>query len=133
MKKSRKFIFMAVALFFLYGCLTTTALLVVGAGGGVAGYKYIEGHASKEFPLKYSKAWDVSNRALENLNISISNSENRDTRGIINGIQKDGKSVRIKLKEKGKWVTTISARVGKLSNRAEAEKILNEIASVAGL
>jgi hypothetical protein len=131
MKKTKKLIFLAVSLFFLYGC--ELAILGLGAGGGVAAYKYYEGHTSTELPLKYSRAWNVTNKALENLSISISSSENRDTQGTITGIQKDGKKVRIKLKERSQWVTTISVRVGRLGDRDDAESILNEIASVAGL
>jgi hypothetical protein len=132
MKRTKKLIFLAVSLFFLYGC--ELALIgLVGAGGGIAGYKYYEGHASTEFPLKYSKAWDASNTALKNLNISISSSNNNDTNGTIKGIQKNGKEVTIKLKERSQWVTTVSVRAGKLGKREDAERILNEIASVAGL
>ena len=131
MKKTKKLIFLVVSLFFLYGC--ELAILGLGAGGGVAGYKYYEGHSSSEFPLKYSKAWNVTNRALENLNISISTSENRETQGTITGVQKDGKSVSIKLKERSQWVTTISVRVGKFGYRDNADHVLDEIASVAGL
>ena len=131
MKSTKKLIFLAVSLFFLYGC--ELALIGLGAGGGVAGYKYFEGHGSREFPMKYSRAWNVTNTALENLSISISSSENRDTQGYIKGIQKDGKSVKIKLKQRGQWVTTISVRAGRIGDKADAERILNEIASVAGL
>ncbi|MBL7032493.1 MAG: DUF3568 family protein [Nitrospira sp.] len=131
MKRTKKLIFLAVSLFFLYGC--ELALLGLGAGGGVAGYKYYEGHASTELPLKYSRAWQVTNTALENLNISISSSDNRDTQGTITGLQKDGKNVSIKLKERSQWVTTISVRVGKFGDRGDADIVLDEITSVAGL
>ena len=131
MKKNRKLIFLAISLFFLYGC--QLALLGLGAGGGVAGYKYYEGHTSTELPLKYSRAWNVTNTALGNLKISISSSDNRDTQGTIKGVQEDGKSISIKLKEMSQWVTTISVRVGKLGNRDDAERVLDEIVSVAGL
>ena len=93
MKKTKKLILLTVSLFFLYGC--ELALLGLGAGGGVAGYRYYEGHESREYPLKYSRAWQVTNKALENLNISISTSDNRDTQGIITGINKDGREVTI--------------------------------------
>jgi len=131
MKKTKKLIFLAVSLFFLYGC--ELALLGIGAGGGIAGYKYYEGQTSTELPLKYSSAWNATNKALENLNISISTSDNRDTQGTITGLQKDGKSVSIKLKERSQWVTAITVRVGKLGDNDAAERILNEITSVAGL
>ena len=131
MKKTKKLIFLAVSLFFLYGC--ELAILGLGAGGGIAGYKYYEGHTSTELPLKYSRAWNVTNTALENLKISISSSDNRETQGTIKGVREDGKSVSIKLKARSQWVTTISVRVGRLGDRDESERILDEIASVAGL
>ena len=131
MKNTKKLIFLAVPLFFLYGC--ELALIGLGAGGGIVGYQYFEGHGSKEFPMGYSRAWDVTNTALENLEISISSSDNADKKGVIKGIQKDGNSVKIILKKRGQWVTTISVSAGKIGNRADAEGILNEIAAVAGL
>lgn len=131
MKRTKKLIFLAVSLFFLYGC--ELALLGIGAGGGIAGYQYLEGYGSREYPLEYSRAWNVTNTALENLNISISSSDNNDPKGTIKGIQKDGKKVTIKLKERSQWVTTVSVRTGRLGKREDAERILNEITSVAGL
>jgi hypothetical protein len=131
MKNTKKLIFLAVSLFFLYGC--ELALIGLGAGGGIVGYQYFEGYESKEYPLEYSRAWDVTNTALENLNISISSSDNADKKGVIKGIQKDGNSVSISLKARGQWITTITVKSGKIGNRADAEGILNEIAAVAGL
>ena len=131
MKNTKKLILLAVSLFFLYGC--ELVLLGIGAGGGIAGYQYLEGYASRDYPLAYSKAWNVTNTALENLKISILNSDNNDTKGMITCVQKDGKEVTVKLKERGQWVTTISVRAGKIGNRNDAERVLNEIASVAGL
>ena len=123
MKNTKKLIFLAVSLFFLYGC--ELALLSLGAGGGIVGYQYLEGHGSREYPLGYSRAWDVTNTALENLEISISSSDNADKKGTIKGIQQDGNAVKITLKKRGQWVTTISISAGKIGSRADAEGILN--------
>ena len=134
MKKIKKLIILTVSLFFLYGCGLETALLLgLGAGGGVAGYKYVEGHTAKEFPLEFASAWDATNTAMENLRINIADSDNSGNQGKIKAFTKEGKEVSIKLKGRSQWVTSISVRVGKLGNRENAEKILNEIASVAGL
>lgn len=132
MKRTKRLIFLAAALFFLYGC--ELALLGIGAGGGIAGYKYLEEHTSRDFPMEFSRAWDVTNTALENLRISVTKSKNNEINGTIKGIRKDGKEVTVKLKERNRQVTTISIRTGKfLGSREDAEKVLNEIASVAGL
>ena len=61
MKRTSKIIVLAVSLLFLYG--GELALIGVGAGGGIAGYKFYEGSSSKEFPLGYSKAWDSTTTA----------------------------------------------------------------------
>jgi hypothetical protein len=132
MKRTKRLIFLAAALFFLYGC--ELALVGIGAGGGIAGYKYIEEHTSRDYPMEFSRAWDITNTALENLRISVVKSKSDDTHGMIKGIRKDGKDVIVKLKENDKRVTTISVRTGKLVGSQEtAEMVLNEIAAVAGL
>lgn len=132
MEKTKRLIFLITALFFLYGC--ELALLGIGAGGGIYGYKYFEEHTSREYPMEFSRTWDVTNRALENLRISVKKSQNKGTYGTIKGIRKDGKEVTVTLKETASQVTTVSIRTGKLiGSREDAEKVLNEIASVAGL
>ena len=73
MKKTKKIVFLAFAMLFLYGC-AEVALIGIGAGAGVAGYKYIEGNVSRDYPLVYSKAWDTTNTALEKLKLNISTS-----------------------------------------------------------
>ena len=106
------------------------------AAGGVAtlgGYKYMEGHVAVEYPLAYDEAWDATNKALENLKISISSSMSEGNNGKIEALQKDGIKIVATLEDNGRGITTISIRVGTLGNKSEAEKIHNEIVSVAGI
>ncbi|HDH04352.1 MAG TPA: DUF3568 family protein [Nitrospirae bacterium] len=120
------------AIFFLYGC-TAVALIGVGAGAGIASYKYIDGQLAREYPLAYDRAWDTANRALENLEISTSSSMNEGGNGTIEAVTKDGKKVQLSLKDKGLGVTSITVRVGIFGDRIEAQKIHEEIVSVSGL
>jgi hypothetical protein len=136
MKKTKEIVLLAFAILFLYGC--EVALIGLGAGGGVLGYRYLEGHASRDYPLTYSKAWDVTNTALQNLEMSVSKSNKKETKGSIVALQKDGTSMTIKLRKRGDWVTTISVSGGwsstvSLSKSPVPEKVLDEITSVAGL
>ena len=124
-------ILLVITTFSLYGC--TLAWIGLGAGVGIGTYKYIEGNLVREYPLSYTQAWDVVNTALENLQISISNSIDEGTKGTIEAVKKDGKKVRIKLKDKGQGVTSISVRVGILGDRMEAQRIHEEIVSVGGI
>ncbi len=106
------------------------------AAGGVAtlgGYKYMEGHMAVEYPLVYDKAWDATNEAFENLKISISSSMSKGNKGKIEALQKDGIKIVATLEDNGRGVTIIKIRVGTLGNKSEAEKIHNEIVSVAGI
>jgi len=131
MKKIKSIIVLLAMVFSLSGCVA--AWLAVGAGAGIGTYKYIEGSLSREYPLAYSRAWDATNSALANQQISISNSMDEGVKGDIDAVRKDGTKVVVKLEDRGQSVTTISVRVGMLGNRSDAEKIHDEIASVAGI
>jgi hypothetical protein len=115
----------------LYGCVL--AWVGIGVVGGIGTYKYIEGRLVRSYPIAYSRAWEITNSALENMQISISDSLDEGAQGKIEAVRKDGKKVTIKLKDMGQGVTEISIRVGILGDRAASEKIHDEIASVAGV
>ena len=115
----------------LYGCVL--AWVGVGAGVGIGTYKFIEGRLEREYPLSYSRAWDATNAALENLKISISDSKKGSTKGTIDAVRKDGKRVLVSLKDRGQGVTTISVRVGLIGERSLAEQVHDEIARVSGI
>jgi len=131
MKKLKNLVILIGSLSFLYGCVL--AWMGVGAGVGIGTYKFIEGRLEREYPLSYSRAWDATNSALQNLQISISNSTKGNTKGTIDAVRKDGKKVLVSLTDRGQGVTTISVRIGLLGDRSSAEKVHDEIASVSGI
>ena len=131
MKRLKNLIILICSLSFLYGC--ALAWISVGAGVGIGAYKYIEGRLEREYPLSYSRAWDATNAALKNLEISISKSSNQKPKGSIDAVRKDGKQVAVSLKDRGQGVTTISVRVGLVGDKSSAEKVHDEIARVAGI
>jgi hypothetical protein len=131
MKKLKQLIVLLSALFMLSGC--AAVLLGVGAGVGIGTYKYVEGRLSREYPLAFSRAWDATNTALANLQISTSNSLDEGASGKIEAVRRDGTKVSIVLKDMGQNVTSISIRVGILGDRGAAERIHDKIASVSGI
>jgi hypothetical protein len=131
MKKLKQLIVLLSALFVLSGC--AAVWLGVGAGVGIGTYKYVEGRLSREYPLAFSRAWDATNSALANLQISTSNSMDEGVKGEIEAVRRDGTKVAISLKDMGQNVTSISVRVGILGDRGLAERIHDEIASVSGI
>jgi hypothetical protein len=131
MVNTKRFAVLIMILSFLYSC--APAWVGLGAGVGIGAYKYIEGNLERDYPLSYEKAWNITNEALANLRISITNSLKEKTKGEIEAVRRDGKSVLIKLKDKGQGVTSIGIRVGVFGDRDLSEKIHDEIARVAGL
>ncbi len=131
MGKIKKAAVLISVLFFLSGC--AAVLLGVGAGVGIGTYKYVEGRVVREYPLSYGRAWDATNSALANLQISVSNSIDEGVSGKIDAVRRDGKKISVRLKDRGQGVTTISVRVGMLGDRDEAKRLHEEIASVSGI
>ncbi len=131
MKKVKKLILLTTALLFLYGC--AAAWFAAGGLAALGGYKYIEGNLSRDYPLAYARAWDATNSALANLQISISKSMDEGAKGEIKAVRKDGKKVVVTLKDKGQGVTSITVRVGIFGDRSKSERIHDEIASVSGI
>jgi len=131
MKKVSRLLIVLLSLTFLWGC--ELALIGLGAGVGIGTYKFIEGKLDRQYPLEFKKAWDATNTALANLQISISGSLNEGVTGDLEGVRRDGVKVYISLKDMGQKVTYISVRVGTFGDRVEAERIHDEIVSVAGI
>ncbi len=131
MKKVTRLMVLLLSLTILWGC--ELALIGAGAGLGVGAYRYIEGNVARMYPLSFNSGWDATNKALANLYISVSNSINEGAKGAIEGVQKDGTKVVIRLEDRGQSVTDISVRVGFWGKAKEAERIHEEIKTVAGL
>lgn len=130
MKRITNLVVLVCSLSVLYGC----AAVLLGAGVvGIGAYTYIEGDLVREYPLSYSSAWDATNSALENLQISISNSMDEGGKGKIEAVRKDGEKVVIKINDAGQKVSIIAVRVGMLGDRSIAESIHEAIASVSGV
>ncbi len=127
----KRLILFIMILSLLYSC--APAWIGLGAGIGIGTYKYIEGNLERDYPLAYTRAWDITNEALANMKISITNSLNEDAKGTIEAVRRDGKTVIIKLEDKGQRITSIGIRIGLFGDRIASEEIHNEIARIAGL
>jgi len=129
MRAIRKMVILLCSLSVLYGCAAAWFV-----GGGIAtlgGYRWVEGRLSRDYPIAYSTAWDVANRALINLDISISNSMDEGNKGRIEAVRRDGKKITLILKDKGMGITNIIVVVGLFSDRESAEKVHDEILSLS--
>jgi hypothetical protein len=131
MKQAARLLVLLLSLTFLWGC--ELALIGIGAGAGIGTYKFIEGKLERQYPVEYARAWDATNTALANLQLSVTGSLNEGVEGEIEAVRKDGVKVYISVKDMGQRVTSIGIRVGTFGDRDEAKKIHDEIAAVAGI
>ena len=131
MKRTVRLLVLILSLTVLWGC--ELALIGVGAGIGAGAYKYMEGKLVRQYPVEYAKAWDATNTALANLQISISGILNEGVKGEIEAVRKDGVKIFISLKDVGQKVTSIGIRVGTFGDSSESERLHDEIARTAGI
>lgn len=127
----KKSILLLCTLSILYGC--AAAWFVGGGIAALGGYRWVEGRLSRDYPLAYATAWDVTNRALANLEISISSSMDEGNRGRIEAVRRDGKKITVILKDRGLGITNIIVVVGLFSDRESAEKVHDEILDISGV
>jgi len=125
----KKMVLLLCSLSVLYGC--AAAWFTVGGVAALGSYRWVEGRLSRDYPIAYSKAWDVANRALANLEISLSNSMDEGNKGRIEAVRMDGKKITLILKDKGVGITNIIVVVGLFSDRESAEKVHDEILSIS--
>jgi hypothetical protein len=125
----RKFVILLCTVSMLYGCAATW--FAVGGIAALGGYKWVEGRLSRDYPFAYSKSWDIVNRALANLGISVSDSIDEGRKGRIEAVRRDGTKVTLILKDQGIGITNIIVVVGVFSDRESAEKIHDEILTVS--
>lgn len=127
----KKLIILLASSFILSGC--AAAWFAAGGAATLGGYVYIEGRVTREYPLEYDQAWNTVNSVLRQMKISITKSTNKDGKGKIKAVRKDGEAVSVVLNYRGQKVTTIAVRVGNMGDKYDGEKIHDKIASMAGL
>ncbi len=110
-----------VFLFFLSSC--APVLLGVGAGAGVAGYKYVSGTLSVEYVADYDKVWNATLNSLKELDIKIEKVEKDALNGYIKAKKVDGRIVIVKLKNKPSNIVEVRIKVGIFGDE-EASKII---------
>ncbi len=118
-----KYLAYFLVLIFLSSC--APAFLGVGAGVGIAGYKYVSGTLSVEYVADYDKVWEATFNSLKELDIKIEKIEKDALNGYIKGKKADGKIVVVKLKNKPSNIVEVKIKVGIFGDE-EASKIIKK-------
>jgi hypothetical protein len=117
------------AILFLHGC-TTAVLVGVGGGSGYGSYSYVRGELKVLYPYSYDTTWSASLTAMDRLEIQVSSQERDALNGKIKGKRGDGKTVLVKIENKGLGVTEVGVRVGTFGNQEVSQKIQQTILNV---
>ena len=115
------------------GCLGA-ALLGVGAGGALAGYKWLEGILTMDYPRSLPEMDQAVQQTCKDYRIKIIDRKISPTNGTINGIDPNGEEVNITLEAKPNNITAVGVKVGGfLGNKQASEMFHRQLAKTLGL
>lgn len=110
------------AILLMGGC-STVAMVGAGAGAGIGTYSYVKGELTLDYPHPYDETWNAALTALERLEITVTSRKKDSLGGKITGRRSDGKSVTLRLKNKGLGVTEVGVRVGSFGDQDASRRI----------
>ena len=114
---------MICVLFCLMSASCAPVLFLGGAAAGVAGYKYYEGALEVIYESQFMETWDAALRALDRMDIEVTNKKHDLTSGKISGIKSDMQEVKLSFKYRSTEETVVSIRVGVFGDEAASDAI----------
>ena len=107
------------------GC--AAVVFLGGAAAGVAGYKYYEGALEVVYESPFMETWDATLRALDRMDIEITDKKHDLTAGKINAMGSDLKEITLSFKYISTEETKVSIRVGIFGDERASDAIKEEI------
>ena len=114
-------------LFCLMSARCAAVVFLGGAAAGVAGYKYYEGALEVIYESSFMETWDAALRALDRMDIKVTNKKHDLTSGKISAMRADGKEINLSFEYKSKEETVVTVRVGILGDKRASNTIKEEI------
>ena len=115
------------------GCLGA-ALVGVGAGGALAGYKWMEGTLTMDYPRSLPEIDQAVQQTCKDYRIKIIDRKISPSKGTINGVDPNGDDVVITLEAKPNNITAVGVKVGGfLGNKQASEMFHKQLAKTLGL
>lgn len=107
------------------GC--TAMAFLGGAAAGIAGYKYYEEALEVVYESPFMETWDATLRALDRMEIEVTEKKHDLTTGKINAMRSDDKEVKLSFKYRSRDETIVTIRVGILGDERASDAIKEEI------
>jgi len=124
---------MVLCLVSVAGCMET-ALVGVGATGALAGYKWMEGTLTREYPRSLPEMDQAVQNTCRNLRIKISERRVTPTKATISGVDANAEDVRINMDARPNNITSVGVRMGGFMGNREASQIFHtQLAKELGL
>lgn len=114
------------------GCVET-ALIGVGAGAALGGYKWWEGNLTRDYPRPLPEMWQASLNALNHFKMKVVDKKYSPLTAMIHAVQADGTEVKVSLEAQPNRITTVGVRFGLMGNRDASEMFHNQLAREVGL
>jgi len=120
---------MAVLMASLLALTSGCFLFVVGAaaGGGAAGYAWVNGEVKITEGSSLNQTWDASLAAMKDLEFSVTEKSKDALSGYVTAQTADNKNIKINLKYISNTSTEIRIRVGTFGDEDLSRIILNKI------
>ncbi len=127
MKTASLLMALILSVFLMQGCAAVVGA-GVGAGAGVAGYKYAEGNIETTYNYPLNQTVNASTAALKQSGIQVNDTRSDPTKATIQGTRKsDSTPVTVTLKPESPTKTQASIRVGMLGDEQAAQVINQKI------
>ena len=118
---------MICVLFCLMSASCAPVLFLGGAAVGVAGYKYYEGALEVVYESPFMETWDAALRALDRMDMEVTDEKHDLTAGKISAMTSDEKEVKLSFKYRSTEETIVSIRVGVFGDEPASDAIKEEI------
>jgi hypothetical protein len=115
------------------GCVGA-ALVGAGAGGAMAGYKWMEGTMTREYPKPLAQMEQPVLKVCQYYRIKVTKKNFGSIKGTVNGVDQNGDEVKITLEAQPNNITAVSIRVGGFMGNKEASQLFHtQLAKELGL
>ncbi len=118
----------------LVGGCVETALVGVGATGALAGYKWMEGTLTRDYPRSLAEMDQAVQNTCKHFRIKISERRVTPTKATIAGVDANGEDVKINMDAQPNNITSVGVRMGGfMGNREASQMFHNQLAKELGL
>ncbi|MFO7738731.1 MAG: DUF3568 family protein [Desulfatiglandaceae bacterium] len=129
-KRIVEYVTLLVLCFFPAACAAPLIAFGLGAAGGIAYYKYQEGQTIVVYEAPFSKTWDATLVALDQMQVRVESSSHSISSGKITAKRPDSQSVYISVTYQSADKTEVKIGVGSVGDKEGSDAIAKKIREI---